>query len=245
MSSTETPKCTRCARSLYAEKPVLLPDAKSYCAACCESMAAGDFEMETGETFTKWIEKHPRLEMKYQPLEITVRRAGFMFPLVLSLMGLGIFIFAGIKLAMLFSAAPDWRSMLRLQGPAGYFIVGTSMLLFFGFLAARGAMAYLRAMNFALTLSNGVFVLRHGTRSETFHADDVVRACVVRPGTVGATEGALCLKDGRMLTLDTCLSDLHALGVVMDLRFREDFPPSADDLARIRRDKLRKIRGLS
>src|SRR5205807_7665010 len=52
------------------------------------------------------------------------------------------------------------------------------------------------------------------------------------PGTVGATEGAIMLQDGRMLTLDTCLSDLHALGVVMDLRFREDFPPSADDLAR-------------
>jgi len=94
-------------------------------------------------------------------------------------------------------------------------------------------------------LKDGVFHLQHGSRNETFTVDDVAQACVVRPGTVGATEGALGLKDGRMLTLDTCLSDLHALGVVMDLRFREEFPPSADDLARIRRDKLRKIRGLS
>ena len=67
----------------------------------------------------------------------------------------------------------------------------------------------------------------------------------MRPGTVGATEGALGFKDGRMLTLDTCLSDLHALGVVMDLRFRDDFPPGPDDVAKVRRDKLRKIRGLA
>jgi hypothetical protein len=124
-------------------------------------------------------------------------------------------------------------------------VFGLVMMLFFAYFAVRGARAFLRARNFRLTLNDGSFHLQHGTRTDTFSAEDVTQACIVRPGTVGATEGALQLKDGRMLTLDTCLSDLHALGVVMDLRFREDFPPSADDIARIRREKLRKIRGLS
>jgi hypothetical protein len=118
-------------------------------------------------------------------------------------------------------------------------------MLFFAYFALRGARAFLRARNFRLTLQDGNFHLQHGRNSDTFSANDVEQACIVRPGTVGATEGALQLKDGRMLTLDTCLSHLHALGVVMDLRFREDFPPSADDIARVRREKLRKIRGLS
>ena len=51
--------------------------------------------------------------------------------------------------------------------------------------------------------------------------------------------------DGRVLALDACLSDLHALGVVLDLRFKREFPPSLDELAAQRREKLRKIRGLS
>ena len=241
MSSPDYPTCARCARVLSAEKPVRLPDGRIYCAACCEGMAAGDFEMETGEMFTKWIEKHPTLVMRYQPLELTVRRAGFFFPLVLSLMGIALSFYALIWPSLRTLAPNPNKPLNRI----GFLLVGVAMLLFFGWLAFRGAKAYLRAINFKLVLEDGVFRLQHGSRNESFNADDVVQACVVRPGTVGATEGALRLHDGRMLTLDTCLSDLHALGVVMDLRFREDFPPSADDLARIRRDKLRKIRGLS
>jgi hypothetical protein len=118
-------------------------------------------------------------------------------------------------------------------------------VLLFGALAARGLVAYMRAQNFELTLEEGVFHLTHGKRAETFGMDDLDRACVVRPGTIGATEGALGFKDGRMLTLDTCLSDLHALGVVMDLYFNREFPPGPEDIARERRTRLRKIRGLS
>jgi hypothetical protein len=229
---TETATCSRCNRVLSAEKPVRLPDSRSYCMACCESMAADDFEMETGETFTKWIEKHPVLVMQYQPLELTVRKMNFILPLLLSLLGI---LVGGYGVRTYFVG--DFR--------AGWIGLGVAMLIFFGIFSFRGARNYLRALNFKLTLEDGVFRLQHGSRSDTFTADDVTQACVVRPGTVGATEGALQLKDGRMLTLDTCLSDLHALGVVMDLRFREDFPPSADDIARVRREKLRKIRGLS
>lgn len=193
-------------------------------------MSASEFEMETGEPFTRWIQGRSKLIMQYQPLELIVRRMNFIFPLLLVFLGLIVTTF-GLSAY----SGKHW----------GFFVLGVGMLIFFGVFAVRGAKAYLRALKFRLTLEDGTFRLEHGTRSDTFQADDVTHACVVRPGTVGATEGALKLKDGRMLTLDTCLSDLHALGVVMDLRFREDFPPSADELARIRRDKLRKIRGLS
>jgi hypothetical protein len=296
-SSTQTSStaaaCQRCARVLSAERPVRLPDNRVYCAACCESMAADVFEMETGEPFTRWIEKHPQLVMQYQPLELTVRRAGFFFPLALWVLGAAIFgygIFTSIKsdvpvlyllpgliaplliaglwvmyenfqdnlpvvtrslmriaAAVLAAAIPVYGlyGCLRFGKPFGFLVVGAAMIAFFAVLAVQGVQAYLRALNFRLILKEGIFHLQHGNRSDTFSADEVVQACVVRPGTVGATEGALRLQDGRMLTLDTCLSDLHALGVVMDLRFRADFPPSADDIARIRRDNLRKIRGLS
>jgi len=291
MNETSVPLCSRCRRNLSAEKPVRLPDTRVYCAACCESMAADTFEMETGETFTKWIEKHPELVMRYQPLELTVRRMSFLFPVFVSLIGIATFAFsivqalrlgsgvvtafsfpvtllvaaamgyvasrkapsgamkvAGVLLTVLAALsipAVGVLSYLAMGKTFGYMLLGIVIVLFFGALALRGGLAYLRANKFRLTLKDGVFHLQHGSRNETFTVDDVAQACVVRPGTVGATEGALGLKDGRMLTLDTCLSDLHALGVVMDLRFREEFPPSADDLARIRRDKLRKIRGLS
>jgi hypothetical protein len=292
-NSTTIPKCERCSRTLTAERPVRLPDKHVYCAACCESMAAADFEMETGELFTRWIEKHPELVMKYQPLELTVRRFGFFFPAVLSLLGLvvigygvalciaqqnppvpALFLLAGaaipvgIGVLWLVYEKADWLSSRMIFSVVaflfiatvpvygligcvkygfsfGYIVLGGTLVAFFGLLAAKGVQAYLRALNFNLTLKDGVFHLHHGNRTESFSVEDVTKACIVRPGTVGATEGALQLKDGRMLTLDTCLSDLHALGVVMDLRFREEFPPSADDLAKIRRDKLRKIRGLS
>ena len=290
---SSSPVCRRCSRTLSAERPVRLPDNNVYCAACCESMAADVFEMETGEPFTKWIEKHPQLVMQYQPLELTVRRFGFFFPLGLCLLGLTIFGFgvhlsirsdipfayliAGfaaplfiavlwstyemfkdtlppvvlslirILAAVLAAAVPVYGlyGCLRFGRPFGYLVVGSGMMALFAVLAVSGVQAYLRALNFKLTLTDGVFHLQHGSHTDTFPAEEVVQACVVRPGTVGATEGALRLEDGRMLTLDTCLSDLHALGVVMDLRFRADFPPSADDIARIRRDNLRKIRGLS
>ena len=222
--------CSRCRRELEEESSVRLPDSRTYCCACCESMAAGEFEMETGQPFTRWIQGRSGLIMQYQPLELLVRRMNFHFPLVLALLGLCV---AGYGIGSF--SDKHW----------GYLIVGFGMLIFFGIFAVRGAKAYLRALKFKLTLEDGIFRLEHGARSDTFPADDVTQACIVRPGTVGATEGALKLKDGRMLTLDTCLSDLHALGVVMDLRFRNDFPPSADELARIRRDNLRKIRGLS
>ncbi len=285
--------CQRCERVLSAERPVRLPDNRVYCAACCESMAADIFEMETGEPFTRWIEKHPQLVMQYQPLELTVRRFGFMFPLAMLLLGAGIFgygvytsfrdavplpfllaglitplVIGGLWLiyenfsdslpkaarsalrifaALLAMAVPVYGlyGCLKFGRPIGFMVVGAAIIAFFAVLALRGLQAYLRALNFKLVLKDGVFYLQHGSRTDTFPADEVVQACVVRPGTVGATEGALRLDDGRMLTLDTCLSDLHALGVVMDLRFRADFPPSADDIARIRRDNLRKIRGLS
>ena len=289
-SSTTTPICERCSRALSAERPVRLPDKRIYCAACCESMAAADFEMETGELFTRWIEKHPELVMKYQPLELTVRRFGFFFPAVLTVLGLvvigygvkqsiehlvnplylgaGAAIPVGLGLLWYFYEKAEWLSRgiafkiaaflfiaaipvygffgcVKYGFSFGYIVLGAALVAFFGLLAINGVQAYLRALNFNLTLKDGVFHLNHGNRAETFSVDDVTQACIVRPGTVGATEGALRLKDGRMLTLDTCLSDLHALGVVMDLRFREEFPPSADDLAKIRRDKLRKIRGLT
>src|SRR5260221_2989264 len=75
------PTCSRCQRPLSAEKPVHLPDSRDYCAACCESMATDAFEMETGERFTQWIENHPKLVMRYQPMEMSVRRLSFFFPL--------------------------------------------------------------------------------------------------------------------------------------------------------------------
>ena len=68
-----------------------LPDNRIYCAACCESMAADDFEMETGETFTRWIEKHPQLVMQYQPSEQHVRLAIFLFTAFLAVSGVGPF----------------------------------------------------------------------------------------------------------------------------------------------------------
>ena len=54
--------CARCQRDLSAENPVRLHDTREYCAACCASMATDAFEMETGEPFVKWIEKHPKLD---------------------------------------------------------------------------------------------------------------------------------------------------------------------------------------
>ncbi|HLX61577.1 MAG TPA: hypothetical protein VKX17_09880 [Planctomycetota bacterium] len=286
--------CSRCQRNLFAEKPVHLPDSRDYCAACCESMATDSFEMETGERFTQWIEKHPRLVMRYQPMELSVRRLSFFFPLAAAVGGIAVFgigcvkyIVAGLPLlylalgvtAILILAAliltyPKASArlgggfgllalklfvtglslaapivallgMIRFGRPVGFIVLGLSSILLFGWLASRGLVAFMRAQNFELTLEDGVFHLTHGPRAETFGMDDVERACVVRPGTIGATEGALGLKNGLMLTLDTCLSDLHALGVVMDLHFNREFPPSAEDLARVRRDKLRKIRGLS
>jgi hypothetical protein len=224
--------CGRCARKLTAEPPIRLPDTRTYCTACCESMASDTFEMETGESFSRWIAKHPKLVMQYQPLELSVRRMSFFFQLLICALGAGMLVY-GI-------AAGE-----TLPRKLGYICVGAIVFLSFAALSLRAATDYLRAVNFKLILDEGTFSLQHGTRQETFSVDDVTQACVVRPGTVGATEGALGLKDGRMLTLDTCLSDLHALGVVMDLRFKADFPPSADELAKIRRDKLRKIRGLS
>ena len=196
-------------------------------------MASDTFEMETGESFSNWIEKHPKLVMQYQPLELSVRRMSFFFQLLICAIGAGMLAW-GIYT---FVGQP--------KGKIGYLIVGALVFFAFAGLSARAAVDYLRAVNFKLILDEGVFSLQHGSRNETFNVDEVTQACVVRPGTVGATEGALGLKDGRMLTLDTCLSDLHALGVVMDLRFKAEFPPSADELAKIRRDKLRKIRGLS
>src|SRR5205085_11936359 len=80
--------CARCLRSLSAENPVRLPDTREYCAACCQNMATDAFEMETGEPFVKWIEKHPRLVMRYQPLEMSVRRMGFLFPVFAAVIGL-------------------------------------------------------------------------------------------------------------------------------------------------------------
>lgn len=234
-------KCARCDRSLSAERPLRLPDNRIYCAACCESMAADDFEMETGETFTRWIEKHPQLVMQYQPSEQNIRLAIFIFTAVLAFSGftvLVIGIVARLRLFQLLEPLHTWRGLV-------YVAIGLIMSGVFGIMALHSGRNYLRTSNFKLTLKDGTFYLQHGAHSDTFAADDVTQACVVRPGTVGATEGALRLQDGRMLTLDTCLSDLHALGVVMDLRFRNDFPPSADDIAKVRRDKLRKIRGLS
>jgi hypothetical protein len=241
------PKCDRCERILSAEKPVRLPDTRVYCAACCESMAADDFEMETGESFTKWIEKHPVLVMKYQPLELNVRKYGFFFPFFVSLLGIAVLLFGFFRGKTVEQHLPSGEVILLWEASIRWTVValGVVMAGFFGALAWRGGREYLRARNFKLTLQNGIFDLQYGPHKETFNADEITQACVVRPGTVGATEGALGLRDGRMLTLDTCLSDLHALRVVMDLRFREDFPPSADDLAKVRRDKLRKIRGLS
>src|ERR1043165_7554888 len=91
------PICSRCQRNLSAEKPVRLPDAREYCAACCESMATDAFEMETGEPFTKWIEKHPKLEMRSQPMELNVRRVQFFFPLVGAIGGVAIFVFGCVR----------------------------------------------------------------------------------------------------------------------------------------------------
>jgi hypothetical protein len=223
---------------LTNEKPIRLPDNRIYCAACCEGMAADDFEMETGEPFVQWIEKHPILLMRHQPLELSVRRMIFFLSSGLSVMGLLVLVCGLLEMCL------HWRG-LGTGSAAALSLTGGAMMLLFGYVALRGARAFLRARRFLLTLSNGVFHLQHGEHSESFSADDITQASIVRPGAVGAAEGALRLKDGRALTLDSCLSDLHALGVVMDLRFRNDFPPSADELARARREKLRKIRGLS
>ena len=253
-------------------------------------MATDAFEMETGEPFIKWIEKHPKLTMRYQPLEMSVRRMSYIFPLCVAIGGVGVtligciqYVRAGLPIeylaaymaavcvlgATIYSViksedAPGHgvtkaiasvlafllpagaiAGMWRFGNPAAMIATGLCSTTLFSYLSARGLEALLRAKDFELTLEAGQFRLVHGQHVATFGATDVKLACVVRPGTVGATEGALGFKDGRMLTLDTCLSDLHALGVVMDLRFRDDFPPSPDDLAKLRRDKLRKIRGLS
>lgn len=282
--------CARCHRNLSAEKPVRLPDALEYCAACCDSMATDSFEMETGEPFVKWIEKHPKLTMRYQPMELSVRRLSFVFPLCVAIGGVGVALFGCVLyfraalpmeylaaymlavcilvgavfyvlkkdegkgtgvakilasiLAFLLPAAAV-AGIWKFGNPAATIATGLFSAALFGALSSRGLQAYLRAKDFELELENGLFRLVHGKHIATFNARDVTRACVVRPGTVGALEGALGFKDGSMLTLDSCLSDLHALGVVMDLRFRDDFPPSPDDLAKVRRDKLRKIRGLA
>ncbi|MCK6472303.1 MAG: hypothetical protein L6R28_11205 [Planctomycetes bacterium] len=234
-----------------------LPDGAEYCAACCERMATDAFEMETGEPFVKWIEKHPELVMAHQPMELAVRRMGFLFPLACAVLGLGLAVFGTLRLlnpppedtaAVPVSPAPSaGRTPKKLPPPSGkgYLAAGLAAMLLFGWLVLRQGKGYLRAAGFRLTLRDGVFHLKHRDREESFPVGDVTQACVVRPGTVGAREGALGLSDGRMLTLDTCLSDLHALGVVMDLRFREDFPPSLEERDRERRERLRKIRGLS
>ncbi len=264
------PHCARCARELSAEQPVRLPDAREYCAACCERMATEAFEMETGVPFVAWIEKHPELVLEHLPMEMYIRRAGFFIPLACALFGLLVFGYGlwaafrapapGSVPAEELSANENPAKRPEAQAPrttsarepevawktgAGFAAVGLGTLLLFGWLAWRQGKAYLRARSFRLTLKDGHFRLQHGAHEESFSAVEVTQACVVRPGTVGATEGALGLADGRMLTLDSCLTGLHALGVVMDLRFRENFPPSTEDLARERRDKLRKIRGLS
>jgi len=282
--------CSRCFRDLSSEIPVRLPDQREYCAACCASMATDSFEMETGEPFVKWIAKHPKLVMRYQPMEMSVRRLGFVFPLGAAMGGVAAAFYGAVQYRQagfppLYLAAYCWglialvaavflvlknenrpgakalkmaasflafalpvagiAGVWKFGRPCAVIMTGVVSIVLFGALAVRGLMAYLRAHDFELVLENGIFQLVHGKRTETFSADDIERACVVRPGTVGATEGALGFKDGRMLTLDTCLSDLHALGVVMDLRFRDDFPPGPEDLAKVRRDKLRKIRGLA
>jgi hypothetical protein len=156
--------------------------------------------------------------------------------------GFGKVIVALLAAAVLCGAV---AGMIQFGKPAALMAIGGVFLVFFAGLALNGLGALLRAQDFELTLEDGVFNLRHGAHRDTFTIDTLNQACVVRPGTVGAMEGALGLSDGRMLTLDTCLSDLHALGVVMDLHFKREFPPSLEDLAEQRRVKLRKIRGLS
>src|ERR1700753_2354743 len=81
-------ECARCHRKLFAENPTRLPDTLEYCAACCESMATDAFEMETGEPFVRWIQKHPKLSMHYQPMELRVRRMSYIFPLCVAIGGL-------------------------------------------------------------------------------------------------------------------------------------------------------------
>jgi len=231
------PACARCARSLSAEKPVRLPDGAQYCAACCERMATEAFEMETGMHFVPWIEKRDELVMQHQPLELTVRRTLFAVPLLVVIIGLGT---VGYGIYRGASGEAPWRG-----ATSAYIGIGCGMVAFFGLLVLKQGQQYLRAAGFSLRLKDGVFTLRHGTKTETFPVAAVTQACVVRPGMVGAREGALGFADGRMLTLDSCLTDLHALGVVMDLRTGKEFPPSLEDQERERRDKLRKIRGLS
>lgn len=223
-------------------------------------MATDAFEMETGVPFVPWIEKHPDLTMQHQPMEMHIRRMGFVFPFVFSLASLLLLSWGGVKVSCLIIPNPPVEiandpervkeflarhKMKSVNDGLAYMAVGAVFLAMFAGLSFRQGKSYWRARDFKLTLKDGVFQLSYGPHNETFTVDDVKQACIVRPGTVGASEGALGLADGRMLTLDTCLSDLHALGVVMDLRFREDFPPSQEDLARDRRNKLRKIRGLS
>ncbi len=245
-------QCARCARDLSGELPVRLPDARLYCAACCDRMATEQFELETGEPFTKWIEKHPRLEMRHAPMEIALRRVLFFAPLVAAVLsvllaGYGMYRIGNPpEVAPPVPALPDTPRQPRPQPASGWSFLGLGLISVaaFSYFSLRQLRSYLRAEGFSLTLEDGRFTLHHGAHEEAFGIEDVTQSCVVRPGTVGALEGALGLKDGRMLTLDTCLTDLHALGVVMDLRFREDFPPSQEEQWQERRDKLRKIRGL-
>jgi len=220
-------------------------------------MATESFEMETGVPFVKWIERHVELDLRHQPLEMYIRRMSFYIPLAFAGVGL---LTAGLGLAILLSSAkgasPEgagakameeigFLGSIPVQKGLGFLVVGLTSCVGFGWVAFRQGRSFWRARNFQLTLRDGSFYLSYAGHAEIFEADDVTQACVVRPGTVGATEGALGFANGRMLTLDSCLTDLHALGVVMDLRFRSEFPPSLEDLARERREKLRKIRGLS
>ncbi len=250
--------CARCKRDLSGERPVALPDGCRYCAACCARMATDEFEMETGEPFVKWIDKHPQLVMQHQPMEMKVRKTYAIVPVVFAVIGLvlaafGVWTFLQPKDALpkiapeTLALRPEERGPRPLPPPSGigYIILGLGSAALFGLIGFRQARAYFRASGFILTLKDGTFDLVHRGREETFMIDDIKQACVVRPGTVGATEGALGLEDGRMLTLDTCLTDLHALRVVMDLRLREEFPPSVEEIEKVRRDKLRELRGLS
>ena len=60
-------------------------------------MATYAFEMETGEPFTQWIDKHPKLVMRYQPMELNVRRIGFLFPALGAVTGVIVFIYGCVN----------------------------------------------------------------------------------------------------------------------------------------------------
>src|SRR6185295_11319574 len=77
--------------------PVRLPDQREYCAACCASMATDSFEMETGEPFVQWIAKHPKLVLRYQPMEMSVRRLGFVFPLCATIGGVAAAFYGAVQ----------------------------------------------------------------------------------------------------------------------------------------------------